>query len=825
MASKETGMFSLAGELASLVEESSSHVDDDSKPRGRMELKRSLELRLKKRVKEQCTDGKFSDLLKKVIARPETLRDAYDCIRLNSNVSIMESNGSVAFDSIAEELSSGVFDVASNTFSIVARDKTKEVLVLPSVALKVVQEAIRIVLEVVFSPHFSKISHSCRSGRGRASALKYISNNISRSDWCFTLSLNKKLDVSVFENLLSVMDEKIEDSSLSILLRSMFEARVLNLEFGGFPKGHGLPQEGVLSRVLMNIYLDRFDHEFYRISMRHEALGLDSKTDEDSPGSKLRSWFRRQAGEQDLKSTPEQDVALRVYCCRFMDEIYLSVSGLKKAAIDIRSEAIGFLRNSLHLDITDETDPSPCDATSGLRVLGTLVKKNVRESHTVKAVHKLKEKVRLFALQKEEAWTLGTVRIGKKWLGHGLKKVKESEIKGLADSNSTLSQISCHRKAGMETDHWYKVLLRIWMEDVLRTSADRSEEFVLSKHVVEPTVPQELRDAFYKFQKAAAAYVSSETANVEALLPCPRSHDRPVFFGDVVAPTNAIGRRLYRYGLITAKGYARSNSMLILQDTAQIIDWYSGLVRRWVIWYEGCSNFDEIKVLIDNQVRMSCIRTLAAKYRIHENEIEKRLDLELSTIPSAEDIEQEIQHEKLDSPAFDRDEHLTYGLSNSGLCLLSLSRLVSESRPCNCFVIGCSMAAPAVYTLHAMERQKFPGWKTGFSVCIPSSLNGRRIGLCKEHLKDLYIGFEQDKMELADRAVGLLLSSISLSIFTYYTFWVIILPFVDSDHFIHKYFLPQDYAILVPVFAGIALLSLISVFIGMVMLKSKKKKA
>uniref|UniRef100_A0A1J3IYH5 Putative COX1/OXI3 intron 2 protein n=1 Tax=Noccaea caerulescens TaxID=107243 RepID=A0A1J3IYH5_NOCCA len=739
MDDKQTGMFSLAGELASLVEES-SHVDDTKPRRSRMELKRSLELRLKKRVKEQYTDGKYSDLLKKVIARPETLRDAYDCIRLNSNVSIAERNGTVAFDSIAEELSSGVFDVTSNTFSLAARDKTKEVLVLPSVALKVVQEAIRIVLEVVFSPQFSKISHSCRSGRGRASALKYISNNMSHSDWCFFLSLEKKVDVSVFENLLSVMEEKIEDSGLSILLRSMFEARVLNLEFGGFPKGHGLPQEGVLSRVLMNIYLDRFDHEFYRISMRHEALDLDSNTDEDKPGSKLRSWFRRQAGEQDLKSIPEKDIALRVYCCRFMDEIFFSVSGPEKAAVDIRSEAIGFLRNSLHLDITDETDPSPCEATSGLRVLGTLVRKNVRESPAGKAVHKLKEKVRLFALQKEEAWTLGTVRIGKKWLGHGLKKVKESEIKGLADSNSTLSQISCHRKAGMETDHWYKVLLRIWMEDVLRTSADRSEEFILSKHVVEPALPQELRDAFYKFQSSAAAYVSSETGKVEALLPSPLSHERPNFFGDVVAPTKAIRKRLFRYGLVTTDGYARTNSMLILQDTAQIIDWFSGLVRRWVIWYGGCSNFDEIKGLIDNQVRKSCIRTLASKYRIHEDKIEKRLDVELSTIPSAEDIEQEIQHEKLDSPAFDKDEHLSYGISNSGLCLLSLARIVSESRSCNCFVIGCAMAAPAVYTLHAMERQKFPGWKTGFSVCIHPSLNGRRIGLCKQHLKDLYIG-------------------------------------------------------------------------------------
>ncbi|XP_062073535.1 dolichol-phosphate mannose synthase subunit 2 [Humulus lupulus] len=80
-------------------------------------------------------------------------------------------------------------------------------------------------------------------------------------------------------------------------------------------------------------------------------------------------------------------------------------------------------------------------------------------------------------------------------------------------------------------------------------------------------------------------------------------------------------------------------------------------------------------------------------------------------------------------------------------------------------------------------------------------------------------------MELADKAVGALLSLISLSIFTYYTFWVVILPFVDSDHFIQQYFLPQEYAILLPVFAGVVLLCFLSIFIGLVMLKSKKKKA
>jgi len=99
-----------------------------------------------------------------------------------------------------------------------------------------------------------------------------------------------------------------------------------------------------------------------------------------------------------------------------------------------------------------------------------------------------------------------------------------------------------------------------------------------------------------------------------------------------------------------------------------------------------------------------------------------------------------MENETSDTQAFDNDEALMYGISYSGLCLLSLARVVTQSRPCNCFVMGCPSPAPDVYTLHVMERQKFPGWKTGFSSCIHPSLNKRRIGLCKQHLKDLYLG-------------------------------------------------------------------------------------
>lgn len=70
--------------------------------------------------------------------------------------------------------------------------------------------------------------------------------------------------------------------------------------------------------------------------------------------------------------------------------------------------------------------------------------------------------------------------------------------------------------------------------------------------------------------------------------------------------------------------------------------------------------------------------------------------------------------------------------------------------------------------------------------------------------------------------VGFGLVAVSLIIFTYYTTWVILLPFIDSQHVIHKYFLPRAYAVLIPLVAGLLLLLFVGLFITYVMLKSQR---
>ncbi|XP_058409116.1 dolichol phosphate-mannose biosynthesis regulatory protein-like [Diceros bicornis minor] len=48
------------------------------------------------------------------------------------------------------------------------------------------------------------------------------------------------------------------------------------------------------------------------------------------------------------------------------------------------------------------------------------------------------------------------------------------------------------------------------------------------------------------------------------------------------------------------------------------------------------------------------------------------------------------------------------------------------------------------------------------------------------------------------------------------------MPFINSQHVIHKYFLPRAYAVAIPLAASLLLLLFVGVFITYVMLKNQK---
>ncbi|XP_042334176.1 dolichol phosphate-mannose biosynthesis regulatory protein [Sceloporus undulatus] len=73
-----------------------------------------------------------------------------------------------------------------------------------------------------------------------------------------------------------------------------------------------------------------------------------------------------------------------------------------------------------------------------------------------------------------------------------------------------------------------------------------------------------------------------------------------------------------------------------------------------------------------------------------------------------------------------------------------------------------------------------------------------------------------------DQLVGYGLVAFSLLLFAYYTIWIIILPFIESEHLIHTFFLPREYSVIIPVVAGLLLLLFVGTFIAVISWKNRK---
>ncbi|KEZ46893.1 hypothetical protein SAPIO_CDS0229 [Scedosporium apiospermum] len=78
---------------------------------------------------------------------------------------------------------------------------------------------------------------------------------------------------------------------------------------------------------------------------------------------------------------------------------------------------------------------------------------------------------------------------------------------------------------------------------------------------------------------------------------------------------------------------------------------------------------------------------------------------------------------------------------------------------------------------------------------------------------------------MLDKLVGLAMLVAASVIFLYYTLWVLVMPFVDDDHVLQTLFPPRVWAIRIPVILILLGSAVVGSFIGMVMIRSNRKKA
>jgi RNA-directed DNA polymerase len=131
---------------------------------------------------------------------------------------------------------------------------------IPTVRDRVVQTALRNVLEPIFERDFAEHSYGFRPGRGCKDALRQV-EGLLKAGYTHVVDADLKsyFDTIPHDRLLERIREKVGDGRVLRLLEAFLKAGVLDGMNHWTPEA-GSPQGAVISPLLSNIYLDPLDH-------------------------------------------------------------------------------------------------------------------------------------------------------------------------------------------------------------------------------------------------------------------------------------------------------------------------------------------------------------------------------------------------------------------------------------------------------------------------------------------------------------------------------------------------------------------------------------
>jgi len=136
----------------------------------------------------------------------------------------------------------------------------KRPLGIPSIRDRVVQTALRSVLEPIFEIEFAEQSYGFRPKRGCKDALRRVEELLKNEcHWIVDLDFKSYFDTIPHERLIELVGQKVSDSRVIKLLNQFMRQRVLDGMSSWVPEG-GTPQGAVVSPLLSNVYLNPLDH-------------------------------------------------------------------------------------------------------------------------------------------------------------------------------------------------------------------------------------------------------------------------------------------------------------------------------------------------------------------------------------------------------------------------------------------------------------------------------------------------------------------------------------------------------------------------------------
>ena len=251
----------------------------------------------------------------------------------------------------------------------------KRPLGIPSFEDKLVQEVVRLLLEAIYEGHFEGTSHGFRPHRSCHTALGMIQKSFAGAKWFIEGDIKGFFDNIDHNVLISILRERISDERFLRLIRKFLNAGYV--EDWKYNKTYsGTPQGGIISPILANIYLDKFDKyikeyaakfrkgdrrsinpEYWRLNNKKNWLKKKLQKTSDEQIRKSYLYEIAQLSKQML-STPHKDAMdadfRRLQYVRYADDFLKSVIGSKSECETIKADITQFMREQLKLELSDE---------------------------------------------------------------------------------------------------------------------------------------------------------------------------------------------------------------------------------------------------------------------------------------------------------------------------------------------------------------------------------------------------------------------------------------------------------------------------------------
>lgn len=346
-------------------------------------LKRSPERVLNSLMKQSKVSGYKFERLYRILFKEEMFYVAYQRIYAKAGNMTKGSDGKTAdqmsilrIEHLIEKLRDESYQPhPSRRTYIPKKNGKKRPLGIPSFDDKLVQQVIKMILEAIYEESFEPTSHGFRPRKSCQTALIGIQRTFTGTKWFVEGDIKGFFDNINHEVLINDLKERIADERFIRLIRKFLNAGYV--EDWRYNKTYsGTPQGGIVSPILANIYLDKFDkymNEYIqcfnmgderrkhpqtkRLGDKKYKLALKLKTlNDENAKAKIVNEIRS-IGKQQLKypHTDHMDAGIkRLKYIRYADDFLIGVIGSKADCTQIKEDIANYMSNTLKLELSAE---------------------------------------------------------------------------------------------------------------------------------------------------------------------------------------------------------------------------------------------------------------------------------------------------------------------------------------------------------------------------------------------------------------------------------------------------------------------------------------